>query len=38
MASGVEMQIKQRCVDEFLNVENTAPIDIHQHLMNAFED
>ena len=30
--------MKQRCVIEFLHAENMAPIDIHQHLLNVYED
>ena len=32
MASDMEMHTKQRCVVEFLHVEITVPIDIHQLL------
>ena len=38
MTSDVEVHIKQRCVIEFLCVENMAPIDIHQHLLNICRD
>ena len=38
MTSDVEVHIKQRCVIEFLCVENMAPIDIHQHLLNVYGD
>ena len=38
MASDMEVQMKQRCVTEFLHAEKMAPIDIHRHLLNIFED
>ena len=38
MASNMEVQMKQRCVIEVLNVEKMAPIDIHQHLLNIYGD
>ena len=38
MASDVEVHRKQRCVAEFLHVEKFAPIDIHQLLLNVYED
>jgi len=31
MASDIEVQVKQKYVIEFLHVEKTAPIDIHQN-------
>ena len=38
MASDMEVQMKQRCVTEFLHAEKMAPIDIHRHLLNIYED
>ena len=38
MAPDVEMYRKHRCVTEFLHVENTAPIDIHQWLLTVSGD
>ena len=36
MMSDMEMQMKQRCVTEFLHAEKNAPIDIHQCLQNVY--
>ena len=30
--------MKQRCVNEFLHAEKTAPTDNHQHLLNIYGD
>ena len=38
MASDMEVRMKERCVLEFLCAEVMAPIDIHQHLLNIYED
>ena len=38
MASDMEVQMKQRCVIEFLHVENMAPTNIHQWLLNVDGD
>ena len=38
MVSDMDVHTKQRCVTEFLRVENTAPTDIHQCLQNAYGD
>ena len=35
MVSNVEMQMKQRCVTEFLHAEKMTPTDIHWHLLNV---
>ena len=37
MASDIEVYVK-KCGIEFLHVENTAPTDIHQCLLNAYGD
>jgi len=36
--SDTEVYMKQRCGMEFLRVEKTAPMDIHQHLPNVSGD
>ena len=36
--SDKKMQMKQRCVTEFLHEEQMAPTDIHQHLLNISGD
>ena len=38
MASVMEMQMKQRCVSEYLCVEKMAPTDIHRCLLNVSGD
>ena len=38
MVSDTEMNMLQKCGIEFLHVENTAPTDIHQCLLNAYGD
>ena len=38
MASGMEMNTKWRCVTGFLNVEIVTTTDIHQCLLNLYED
>ena len=38
MASDMEVQMKQRCVTEFLHLEKISPTDIYQHLLNVYED
>ena len=38
MAADVEVGMKERCGTEFLHVEETAPIDIHQCLLNVYGD
>ena len=35
MTSDTEVQMKQRCVTEFLHTGKMAPTDIHQYLMNT---
>jgi len=35
-ASDVEVQMKQRCVTEFLHAEKMAPTDIRQLLLNVY--
>ena len=35
IASDMEMQMKQRCVIEFLRLEKIAPTDIHQQWLNS---
>ena len=36
VVSDIEVQLKHRCVIEFLCVENMAPTDIHWHLLKTF--
>ena len=36
IASDVEVQLKQRCVIEFLHAEKMSPTDIHQCLLNFY--
>jgi len=38
IVSDMEVQMKQRCVTEFLRVEKMAPTDIHWHLVNICGD
>jgi len=38
MVSDMEVQMKQRCVTEFLHAEKIAPTDIHGHLQNVSRD
>ena len=38
MVSDMEVHMKQRCAIEFLRVEKNAPSDIHQYLLNVYED
>ena len=38
MASDMGVHLKQRGGIEFLHVEKMMPIDIHQHLVNVYED
>ena len=38
MMSDMEVQMKQRCVTEFLHAEKIAPTDIHQCLLNVYGD
>jgi len=38
MTSHMEVHMKQRCAIEFLRVEKNAPSDIHQYLLNVYED
>jgi transposase len=38
MASDIEVRMKQRCVIEFLQAKKIAPNDIHQCLLNVYED
>ena len=33
-----EVQVNQRVIIEFLHVEKTAPIDIHQYLLNIYRN
>ena len=37
-ASNVEVQMKQRCGNEFLHAETIAPIDFHLHLLSIYGD
>ena len=36
MVCDMEVCMKQKCVTEFLDVENMAPIDIHWCLLNVY--
>jgi len=38
MVSDLEVQMKQRCVNEFLHVQKIALIDIHGCLLNVCVD
>ena len=38
MASDMEVHMKQRCVTDFLHVENSVPTDIHQCLLKVSGD
>jgi len=38
MVSDMEVQMKRRCVTEFLHAEKMPPADIHQHLLNIYGD
>jgi hypothetical protein len=38
MVPDMEMHTKQRYVSELLHAEKTAPVDIHQHLLNVRRD
>lgn len=38
MASDTEVHMKQRCIIELLYAEKIAPVDIHCHLLNIYED
>jgi len=38
MVSNMQVHTRQRCVTEFILMENTAPIDIQQHLLNVSRD
>jgi len=37
-ASGVTLQMKQRCVNEFLDEDKMATTEIHQHLLSVYGD
>ena len=37
-ASNVEVQMKQRCGNEFLHAETIAPIDFHLQLLSIYGD
>jgi len=38
MASDMQVCVEQRCVIDFLHVENMALADIRQHLLNVYGD
>jgi len=38
MVSDMEVQMEQRCVNEFLYQEEITPTDIQQHLLNIYGD
>ena len=38
VTSDMKVCMKQRCVMEFLREEKVAAIDIHQHLLNVYEN
>ena len=38
MASDMEVHMKQRCGIEVPHVDEVAPTDIHQHLLNIYGD
>jgi len=38
MVSAMEVCMKQRCVTEFLHVENIGPTDVHWCLLNVYRD
>ena len=38
IVSDMEVQVKKRCVVEFLHVEKVAPTDIHCLLLNVYGD
>ena len=38
MVSNMDVQVKQRCVIEFLHAENMAPTDIHCCLLYVYGD
>ena len=38
MVSDMEVHMKQKCGTEFLHVEKMAFTDIHQSLLNVYED
>ena len=38
MTSDMRVHMKQICVIEFLHIKKIAPSDIHQSLLNAYED
>ncbi|KAG8231408.1 hypothetical protein J437_LFUL012418 [Ladona fulva] len=38
MDADMDARIKQRCVIEFLTVEEIAPIEIHRRLLKMYED
>jgi hypothetical protein len=38
MASDTEIRARQRCVTEFLYAERIAPVDIHRHLLNIYQE
>ena len=35
MASDMDVQMKQRCVTQFLHVGKMEPTDFHRHLLNV---
>ena len=38
MVSNMEVQMKQRCITEFLHVEEMTPLNIHQCSLNVYGD
>jgi len=38
MTSDMELCVKQRCATDFLHAEKIAPLDIHWHFLNIYED
>ena len=38
MVCDMEMQMKQRCVTEFLHAETIAPTDVHHSVLNVYGD
>ena len=36
MVSDTKVHMKQRCATEFPDMENIAPTDVHQYLLNTY--
>ena len=36
MVSDTKVHMKQRCATEFPDMENIAPTDVHQYLLNIY--